>query len=131
MARDPGFMFVPWEMTRSLNTLGELLLALSPPQANESFDLFSEAANVANATLAVAPSFNEVRKQLAIALEGVARASLARGGDHANAARSLLDQSANTWRDVASRSVGDVRDADRVIRVEQLLTALSPHAPSP
>ena len=36
MARDASFIFVPWELTRSLNTLGDMLLASSPRQAKES-----------------------------------------------------------------------------------------------
>jgi len=124
LVRDADFMFVPWELARSLNSLGELLLATSPPRAAESLQLFREASNVAARTVASAPSFNEVRKQLAIALQGLARASLALGGDRAKQARHFLDQSLNTWREVASRNAGDLRDTDALARAERLLATL-------
>jgi hypothetical protein len=95
MARDASFIFVPWELTRSLNTLGDMLLASSPRQAKESAALFTEEA-VAEKTLAVAPT------------------------------RSLLDQSLNTWREVASRSAGDAGEVEPRDRVEQLLATLQP-----
>jgi hypothetical protein len=100
-----------------------MLLAASPHN-EESYELFAEAATVSERTLAIAPSFNEVRKQLAVAQEGLARASLARGHAYASHARPLLSQSLDTWHDVATRSSGDVRDTDRVRRVQRLLATL-------
>ncbi|MDH4065816.1 MAG: protein kinase, partial [Acidobacteriota bacterium] len=78
--RHPGFVFVPWELTRSLNSVGELLLAVSPPRADEAAALFAEARDVGLRTLRQAPSFTQVRKQVAVAEEGLARAAVTPGG---------------------------------------------------
>jgi tetratricopeptide (TPR) repeat protein len=117
---DSAFMFVPWELARSLNTVGELLLEISPGSSTEARGRFEEARDVAQKTLLLAPSFNEMRRQLAISFEGLAMAALAeRGPDHADT-RETLAQSVATWRDVFGRSVGDRRHYGRLERLERL-----------
>ena len=78
----------------------------------------------AQKTLLLAPSFNEVRKQLAISYEGLARAALAEHRPDTQEATQLLAQSVATWREVFGRSVGDRRQASRLKTVEQLLASL-------
>jgi eukaryotic-like serine/threonine-protein kinase len=123
---DNAFMFVPWEFTRSLNTVGELLLETKPADLAEARALFTEARDVARQTLLIAPSFNEVRKQLAISLEGLARAGLADQRPDIGGARTLLKQSQDTWRDVFARSVGDDREAGRQATIDALIASLPP-----
>jgi tetratricopeptide (TPR) repeat protein len=113
-----GFIFVPWELTRSLNSVAELLLAASPGAADEAATLFAEAREVGLRTLEEAPSFTQVRKQLAIAEEGLAKAAFARVGASADEARAMLKRSAETWREVVSRSSGDARSREQLIRIE-------------
>jgi non-specific serine/threonine protein kinase/serine/threonine-protein kinase len=120
-ARHAGFIFVPWELTRSLNSVGNLLLRVAPPQPEEAAAMFSEAREVGLAALEQAPSFTQVRKQVAVAEEGRARAARARGDDHAGEAMAMLRQSAATWREVVRRSAGDARSADALARVEAQL----------
>jgi tetratricopeptide (TPR) repeat protein len=79
--RHAGFIFVPWELARSLNSVGDVLLALSPPRAEEAAALFGEARDVGTRTLAGAPSFAQVRKQVAIAEAGLARVDGLRRGE--------------------------------------------------
>lgn len=124
-ARSQAFMFVPWELTRSLNAVGERVLDVRPGSVDEAEALFAEARDVGEKALAVAPSFNEVRKQVANAYEGLARVAFARGGSHAAEARVLLERSAETWREVAARSAGDRKDAARAAGVERLLASWS------
>lgn len=120
--RHAGFIFVPWELTRSLNAVGDLLLAQSPPRAEEAARLFTEAQQVGSRTLADAPSFTQVRKQVAVAEEGLARAALIDGADHAAEARSILKRSAEAWREVVLRSAGDQKSIEELQRLEARLT---------
>jgi non-specific serine/threonine protein kinase/serine/threonine-protein kinase len=122
---DSAFMFVPWELARSLNTVGELLLEVSPPKVADARLAFEEARDIAQKTLALAPSFNEVRKQLAASYEGLARAALAEPRPDTPAARQLVAQSVTTWRDVFAQSVGDRREASRLEKAETLLASLT------
>jgi eukaryotic-like serine/threonine-protein kinase len=123
---DSVFMFVPWEFVRSLNTVGELLLEQSANNLDEARQVFSEARDVAEKTLLLAPSFNEVRKQLAISLEGLGRTALAEPRPDRAEAQRLMAQAIATWRDVFARSVGDRREAGRLETAEQLLASLDP-----
>jgi tetratricopeptide (TPR) repeat protein len=75
--RFSGFIFVPWELARSLNSVAELLLVVTPPQPGEAATLFAEARAMSLRTLDAAPSYTQVRKQLAVAEEGLARAGRA------------------------------------------------------
>jgi non-specific serine/threonine protein kinase/serine/threonine-protein kinase len=129
-ARHAGFIFVPWELTRSLNSVADLLLAVSPPQPAEAAALFAEARDAGVIALEKAPSFTQVRKQVAVAEEGLARAALARGGTHAGTAGALLARSAATWREIVARSSGDESSTRQLARVEALLAA-GPSAAGP
>jgi non-specific serine/threonine protein kinase/serine/threonine-protein kinase len=122
-ARDAGFVFVPWELTRSLNTVAEVLLAMSPPRAEEANNLFEEAIRVGAHALALAPSHNQLRKQVAIADQGIAQALLLRRRP-AGEARAFLERSAETWRAVLESSDGDLKDADRPGQVLHQLESL-------
>ena len=122
-AADPSFMFVPWELTSSLNAVGDLLLDLSDTRASDAQRLFDESRRVAEETLARAPSFNELRKQLALAYEGLARAALALRPDDPRAIERLRAAVA-VWRDVRARSVGDRRQEEHIHEVEARLVAL-------
>ncbi|MGQ0736905.1 MAG: protein kinase domain-containing protein [Acidobacteriota bacterium] len=126
---DSAFMFVPWELARSLNTVGELLLELSPENWTDASRVFAEARDVARVTLRLAPSFNEVRRQLAISYEGLGRAALAQHRPGSQDAAELLAQSVVTWHEVFGRSVGDRRQAGRLAQVEQLLASLGSSKP--
>jgi non-specific serine/threonine protein kinase/serine/threonine-protein kinase len=127
---DSAFMFVPWEFTRSLNTVGELLLEIAPANATDARRSFEQARDVALKALAEAPSFNELRKQLAISYEGLARAALASPHADTRAAAELLTQSAATWREVSARSVGERRQDSRLETVERLLASLPSSLPA-
>jgi tetratricopeptide (TPR) repeat protein len=118
---DSAFMFVPWELARSLNTVGELLLEQSTNNRQQARQLFAEAREISEKTLQLAPSFNEVRKQLAVSFEGLARTMLADPQPDRRAARQFLTQSVATWREVSDRSVGDYRQASRLTAAERLL----------
>jgi hypothetical protein len=72
----------------------------------------------------MAPSFNEIRKELAISYEGLADAAAAQEGSNAPDVRRLLEKSATTWREVSAHSVGDHRERGRRDRVEKRLEAL-------
>jgi non-specific serine/threonine protein kinase/serine/threonine-protein kinase len=122
---DSAFMFVPWELARSLNTVGELLLEISPGNADKAARMFEEARGVAHQALTVAPSFTEVRKQEAISYEGLARAALAQHRNAGEASR-LLTHSITSWRQVFARGVGDHREESRLREAESLLSSLNP-----
>jgi non-specific serine/threonine protein kinase/serine/threonine-protein kinase len=117
-------MFGPWGLATNLNVVGELLMAVSPRNWAEARTLFSDARDLAEKTLAIAPSFNEFRKELAISYEGLADAAAAQQGTNAADVRLLLERSATTWREVAAHSVGDHRERDRRERVEKRLASL-------
>jgi non-specific serine/threonine protein kinase/serine/threonine-protein kinase len=128
--RHAGFIFVPWELTRSLNSVGELLLAVSPPKTEEAVALFKEARDVGRRTLLPAPSFTQVRKQVAIADEGLARAAMIRGVSNGDVV-SFLKSSAETWRDVVSRSSRDPSGTEGLRRVESLIGSFPVVHPKP
>ncbi|MCC7179966.1 MAG: protein kinase [Acidobacteria bacterium] len=113
----PGFIFVPWELTRSLNTVADLLLRMTPPEPDEAASLFEEARTIGMRALAAAPSFTQVRKQVAVASEGLARA--AAGRDRPAATR--LAGSAAVWREVVARSVEDPASVRELSRIEALI----------
>ncbi len=113
---------------RSLNAVGELLLEMSPATARKRAACSMKRARSPKTTLVRAPSFNEVRKQLATSQEGLARTALSDPRRRAEA-RDLLMQSAATWREVFTRSVGDERQVSRLAEVERLVAALSASVP--
>jgi tetratricopeptide (TPR) repeat protein len=117
-ALDVGLPFVRWDLTQSLNAVGDLFLRASPPRASEASALFEEANKVAEETLRVAPSFNELRKQLAKSQEGLARVALLGREKRNLEARRLLEQSLRTWREVQSRASGDHENDDEPLRVQ-------------
>ncbi|MGE0462751.1 MAG: hypothetical protein AB7Q16_15410 [Vicinamibacterales bacterium] len=99
--------------------------------SSEAAALISEARDVGGRTLALSPGCTQVRKQMAMAEEGLARAALsrprARGlepprGPRAPEAVPLLKQSGAT--EVASRSVGDATVTRELARVEGRLAGL-------
>jgi non-specific serine/threonine protein kinase/serine/threonine-protein kinase len=122
-ARDAAFMFVPWELTRSLNTVAELLLTVTPARPEEAAALFGEALQVGERALGAAPSHQQVRKQVAIANEGLARAALL-GHREVPAARVFLERSAQVWREILASGSGDLKDADRAAEVQRQLREL-------
>jgi tetratricopeptide (TPR) repeat protein len=124
-ALDTGMPFIRWDLTQSLNAVADSFLTISPRRASEAAALFEEAHRVAEDTLRVAPSFNELRKQVAISDEGLARVALLDAGPKANA-RRLLEQSLHTWQDVQSRAFLDRQDADQPLQVQALLSSLPP-----
>jgi eukaryotic-like serine/threonine-protein kinase len=73
--RHAGFIFVPWELTRSLNSVADLLLESTPPRVAEAAALYAESRAAGLRTLETAPSFTQVRKQVAVAEGGLARAA--------------------------------------------------------
>jgi tetratricopeptide (TPR) repeat protein len=117
-------MFGPWGLATNLNVTGELLMAVSPRNWGEARTLFSDARDLAEKTLAIAPSFNEIRKELAISYEGLANTAAAEQGSKAPDVQRQLERSALTWREVFAQSVGDHRQRDRRNRVEKRLEAL-------
>ena len=130
--RDSTLMFVPWGLSMALNTVGELLLEQSPNTWREARDLFSDARDIAERRLALAPSFNELRKELAISYEGLARTSIAAAGADTADARVMLERSLAAWNEVFARSIGDHRQSHRQARVRKLLasTSATHHPPS-
>jgi hypothetical protein len=76
---------------------GELLMAVSSRNWAEARTLLSNARNIAATTLSTAPSFNEIRKELAISYEGLANAAAAQQGSNGSDVRRLLEKSATTW----------------------------------
>ena len=123
---DTGVPFFRWDLSQSLNAVAELFLTATPQRASEAADLFEEARKTAEDTLRVAPSFNELRKQLAKSKEGLARVALAGSAKHPAEARRLLEESLRTWQDIQARSPGDRQDADQPSRVQSLLASLPP-----
>jgi len=123
-ARDPGFTFIRWELVRSLNAVGDLLLASTPPAPEEAAALFGEARTIAAETLEQAPSFNQLRRQLAHAEEGLARALLARGPGNVAEGRKLLERSLRTWDQILAVGPSDVRDNDRPAQIREQLARL-------
>jgi eukaryotic-like serine/threonine-protein kinase len=128
-ANHAGFIFVPWELTRSLNSVAELLLAVSPAAADEASALFGEARLVGLRALEQAPSFTQVRKQVAVAEEGLVNAAAERGPS-VDDLRSMLRLSADTWRDVVARSSGDEKSVAQLARVKSRLASAAPLTPS-
>jgi tetratricopeptide (TPR) repeat protein len=124
VARDPDFAFIRWELSRSLNATGELLLVVRPGDPGAAEALFSEALQVAETTLDSAPSFNELRKQVARAEEGMGRASLARTPATHSLARRHFERSLLTWQEIVARGPEDRRDARAPDRLRDLLVAL-------
>jgi eukaryotic-like serine/threonine-protein kinase len=124
-ARHGGFIFIPWELTRSLNTTGELLLESSPPRVAEAASMFTAARAAAERTLSRAPSFTQVRKQAAIADQGLARCLLLSGSDRIGEARQLLRRSMRTWQEISGSAELDSRDAERPQQVQHLLERIS------
>jgi hypothetical protein len=74
-----------------------------------------------------------VRKQVALAEEGLARAAILRDSVDAAGAKAMLEQSAGTWREIVSRSPTDRTSLQQLARVEALIASARPHpvAPSP
>ncbi len=122
VARDPHFTFIRWDLSRSLNAVGQLLLLGSPREIDSARALFEEARALAQETLRTAPSFNELLKQVARADEGLGQAALLGGGGHAEEARLFLERSLRTWQDVLTRGKEDRREASAPVRVQALLS---------
>ncbi len=122
-ARDSTLMFVPWGLSTVLNTVGELLMEQSPANWREARVLFSDARDVAEKRLALAPSFNELRKELAISYEGLAQTSAAAAGPGSSDFRLMLERSLAAWNDAFEHSIGDHRESDRRDRVRALVAA--------
>jgi non-specific serine/threonine protein kinase/serine/threonine-protein kinase len=122
-ARDSTLMFVPWGLATVLNTVGELLMEQSPANRREARVLFSDARDVAEKRLAIAPSFNELRKELAISYEGLAQTSDAAAGPGTSEVQLMLERSLAAWNEVFERSIGDHRESDRRDRVRALVEA--------
>jgi non-specific serine/threonine protein kinase/serine/threonine-protein kinase len=118
-------MFVPWGFATVLNGVGELLLEQSIHNWREARELFSEARAVAEERLALAPSFNELRKELAISYEGLARTTIAEDPNQTGREQALLARSLATWDDVFARSVGDRRHQERQAHVRSLIESSS------
>jgi tetratricopeptide (TPR) repeat protein len=125
--RHAGFIFVPWELTRSLNSVADLLLTMTPPRSAEAASLFEEARTTGLRALAAAPSFTQVRKQVAVASEGLARCAAVRGGPQA----ARLAESAAVWREVVARSVEDPGSARELSRLEALTSSVRRAEDSP
>jgi non-specific serine/threonine protein kinase/serine/threonine-protein kinase len=124
--RYAGFLFVPWELTRSLNAVAEALMAESPRGLDEARNLFAEARAVGLGALENAPSYTQVRRQVAVAEEGLARvATLQRPAGDAEAA-ALWRQAAARWREVLASSNSDPMNARDVERVDALAAARTP-----
>ena len=124
-ALDTGMPFIRWDLSQSLNAVAESFLTTSPARAQEAAALFNEARKVTEETLRVAPSFNELRKQLAKADEGLARVASLGGQDSMTSARRFLEESLRTWQDVQSRASGDLEDAHQPLRLQGLLASFS------
>jgi tetratricopeptide (TPR) repeat protein len=123
VARDPNFTFIRWDLCRSLNATGQLLLMMSPPNSESAEALFDEARELAETTLTTAPSFNELRKEVAKADEGLGRAAMVRAGRVDSNARLLLERSLRGWQDVLARGPEDRRDAGAPLRIEAILSS--------
>jgi non-specific serine/threonine protein kinase/serine/threonine-protein kinase len=125
--RDPGFTFIRWELSRSLNATGTLLLVARPPDPAAAASLFAEAQELAEKTLGSAPSFNELRKEIARAQEGLGRAALARVPPTPREARSHFEHSLHTWEEVVARGPEDRRDVGAPDRVRRSLASMGGH----
>jgi tetratricopeptide (TPR) repeat protein len=123
VARDPTFTFIRWDLCRSLNATGQLLLLMSPPDPGSATALFEEARELAETTLTTAPSFNELRKEIAKADEGLGHAAIVRAGRVDANARLLLERSLRGWQDVLARGPEDRREARAPLRVQTVLSA--------
>jgi tetratricopeptide (TPR) repeat protein len=121
--RHPGFVFAPWELTRSLNSVADVLLAVSPPRADEAAVLFTEARDVGLRTLVRSPSYTQVRKQVAVAAAGLGRVAQVRGAARAAEAHTLLGRSTNIWREIVAERPEDVQSGRELRRVEALLAS--------
>jgi non-specific serine/threonine protein kinase/serine/threonine-protein kinase len=123
-ALDTKWPFVRWDLTQSLNAVADIFLTSSPPRVREAGALFEEARRIAEETLRIAPSFNELRKQLAKSQEGLGRVALASSSKPTAAVRQLLEESLHTWQEVQARASEDRQDADQASRVQGVLAAL-------
>ena len=123
VARDPTLTFIRWDLSQSLNAVGELLLAATPPDVAGAAALFREARELADSTLKSAPSFNELRKQVARSDEGLGRAAMLTSGGAAEA-RIHFEHSLQTWQEFLARSTEDQREAAAPPRVQMLLSSL-------
>jgi hypothetical protein len=92
---------------------------MTPPRPDEAALLFEEARTVGMRALAVAPSYTQVRKQVAVAIEGLARAAAVRGGPQA----ARLADSAAVWREVVAWSVEDPASVRALSRLEALTSS--------
>ncbi len=128
VARDPHFTFIRWDLSRSLNAVGQLLLIVSPPEVKAATALFEEARALAEETLKTAPSFIELRKQVAHADEGLGRAALMRDVGNAEEARRSFERSLRTWQEVLTQGE-DRREAAAPVRLQTLLSQVG-HAPT-
>jgi tetratricopeptide (TPR) repeat protein len=123
VARDPTLTFIRWDLSQSLNAVGELLLAATPPDAAGAAALFREARELAASTLKSAPSFNELRKQVARSDEGLGRAAMLSKGGTAEA-REHFERGLRTWQEFLAHSAEDQREAAALPRVQMLLSSL-------
>jgi tetratricopeptide (TPR) repeat protein len=123
VARDPTLTFIRWDLSQSLNAVGELLLAATPPDVAGAAALFREARELADSTLRSAPSFNELRKQVARSDEGLGRAAML-GSGGAVEARQHFERSLRTWQEFLAHSSEDQREAAAPPRVQVLLSPL-------
>jgi hypothetical protein len=105
---------------------GELLMAVSSRNWAEACTLLSNARDIAATTLSTAPSFNEIRKELAIAMRG-SRTRPRRNRDRMGRMYGACWRKARLrGREVFAHSVGDHRERDRRDRAEKRLTSLLP-----
>jgi hypothetical protein len=112
-AHGSSSMLVPWGLVTNLNEVGELQMLASSANWREAEAVFTEARDLARKTLARAPAFTEMRKELAISYANLARTTMAHVGGETPEVRALLEQCRETWAEVAARSVGDHRHAPR------------------
>jgi tetratricopeptide (TPR) repeat protein len=122
-ARFAGFLFVPWELTRGLNAVAAALVQVPQPEFDEAQALFAEARAVGLTVLERAPSYTQVRVQVAVAEEGLARIASLRPEGSAAERTALRRQSAARWRDVAAHSNGDRASLQNAQRIEAMLTS--------
>jgi non-specific serine/threonine protein kinase/serine/threonine-protein kinase len=124
VGRDPAFTFIRWDLCRSLNAVAELVLANALPDRKRAAALFDEARALAARTLTAAPSFNELRKEVARAEEGLGRVGLTLRPAAIDAARSHLESSLRIWHDILARGPDDRRAISAPERVRRLLDSL-------
>ena len=94
--RHSGFIFVPWELTRSLNSVAELLLETRPARVDAAAALYAEARAAGRRALETAPSYAQVRRQVNVAEEGLARIAML-----TTAAAGRADRQISSARDTA------------------------------